>query len=207
MKLGPEYGGANYAIWLIAGLLPWMLFSEMVTRSPMAVVDQADLLKKMAFPSEILPVVQFSAAVINHLIGMVILFTFLIILGYGISLNILWLPLYLIIIGILGLGISWLLAALNVFLRDVAHIIGVVMNIFFFLTPIVYSYSLIPERARGIMGLNPMLHAIEGYRMALIGKGGADLHGLIYLLIIALILFVLGGMTFRKLKPAFADVL
>lgn len=173
----------------------------------MAVVDQADLLKKMAFPSEILPVVQFSAALINHLIGMVILFTFLIILGYGISLNILWLPLYLIIIGILGLGISWLLAALNVFLRDVAHIIGVVMNIFFFLTPIVYSYSLIPERARGIMGLNPMLHAIEGYRMALIGKGGADLYGLIYLFIIALILFVLGGMTFRKLKPAFADVL
>ncbi len=207
MKLGPEYGGANYAIWLISGLLPWMLFAEIVTRSPMAVVEQSDLLKKMAFPSEILPVVQLSAALINHLIGMLILFGFLIVLGYGISLNILWTPLYLILTGILGLGIAWLLAALNVFFRDVAHLIGVFVNIMFFLTPIVYSYSLIPERARGIMGLNPMLHAIEGYRMALIGRGGMDLYGLLYLLIIALFLFVLGGVTFRKLKPAFADVL
>lgn len=207
MKLGPEFGGANYAVWLISGLLPWMLFAEIVTRSPMAVVEQSDLLKKMAFPSEILPVVQLSAAMINHLIGMAILLGFLIILGYGISINILWLPLYLIIIGILGLGISWLLAALNVFFRDVAHIIGVFVNIMFFLTPIVYSYTLVPERVRGIMGLNPMLHAVEGYRMALIGQGIIDLYGLFYLFIIALFLFVLGGMSFRKLKPAFADVL
>ena len=207
MKLGPEYGGANYAIWLISGLLPWFLFSEIVTRSPMAVVEQSDLLKKMAFPSEILPVVQFSAAVINHLIGIAILFGFLIVLGYGISLNILWLPLYLLIIGILGLGIAWLLAALNVFLRDIAHVIGVFVNIMFFLTPIVYSYTLIPDKVRGIMGLNPMLHAIEGYRMALIGTDGIDLYGLLYMFLIALFLFVFGGMTFRKLKPSFVDVL
>lgn len=207
MKVGPEFRGANYAIWLISGLLPWFLFSEIVTRSPVAIVEQSDLLKKMAFPSEILPVVQLSAALVNHIIGMIILFVFLIILGYGVSVNMFWIPIYLFVICILGLGIAWLLAALNVFLRDIAHLIGVFVNIMFFLTPIVYSYTLIPERGKGIMGLNPMFHAVEGYRMALIGTGRVDLYGLLYIFIIAISLFVIGGMTFRKLKPVFADVL
>lgn len=207
VKLGPEYGETPFVFWLMAGLLPWMFFAEVVNRSPGAVLEQSSLIKKMVFPSEILPFAHLSAAAINHLIGVVILIGFILSLGDGVSLKILWLPVYLLAMGVFVLGISWILSALNVFLRDVGQIIGVLVNIGFFLTPIIYPSNLIPESLRGLSRLNPVLHAVEGYRMALLGKTDMDIAGLSYLLFVGLALFALGGLTFRKLKPAFADVL
>src|SRR3990172_624095 len=89
MRLGPEYGGTSFAIWLIAGLLPWMFFTEVVNRSPNAVLEQASVIKKMVFPSELLPFVHLTAAMVHHFLGLTILFGFLIVLGYGLSFNIL----------------------------------------------------------------------------------------------------------------------
>ncbi len=206
-RLGPEYGGTNYAFWLIAGLLPWMLFVEVVNRSPGAVLEQSSVIKKMVFPSEILPFVHLAAAAVNHLIGLSILIGFLLLLGYGISLKIFMLFPYLFAIGIFTLGISWILSALNVFLRDIGQIIGVVVNIWFFLTPIIYPSHLIPQSLQSLFGLNPMLYVVDGYRMALLGKTELDLIGFSYLLLVGLVLFALGGLTFKKLKPAFADVI
>ncbi len=204
IRLGPEYGGTNFAIWMVAGLLPWMLFAEVVNRSPGAVLEQSSLITKMVFPSEILPLAHLAAAMINHLIGVVIFIGFLLVLGYG-SLKILLILPYLLAIGIFALGISWILSALNVFLRDIGQVIGMFMNVWFFLTPIVYPRELIPESFQGLYGLNPMLQAVEGYRAALLGK--TDIAGFSYLLLFGLATFVLGGLIFRKLKPAFADVL
>ena len=207
MRLGPEYGGTSYAIWLIAGLLPWMFFTEVVNRSPNAVLEQSSIIKKMVFPSELLPFVHLTAAMVNHFIGLSILMGFVLVLGYGITVKILFMFLYMLIIGIFALGISWLLSSLNVFLRDIGQIISVVINIWFFLTPISYPGSIIPPRVQGLIRLNPMLHAVEGYRMSLLGKADMDLKGLAFLLAIALITFAIGGLIFQKLKPAFADVL
>jgi len=207
MRLGPEYGGTSFAIWLIAGLLPWMFFTEVVNRSPNAVLEQASVIKKMVFPSELLPFVHLTAAMVNHFIGLTILFGFLIVLGYGLSFNILFVFLYLFAIGLFALGISWLLSSLNVFMRDIGQVISVVINIWFFLTPISYPGRMIPPSVKGLLRLNPMLHAVDGYRMALLGKADIDMTGLAYLLVVALITFTLGGLTFQKLKPAFADVL
>ena len=109
--------------------------------------------------------------------------------------------------GIFALGISWLLSALNVFLRDIGQIIGVFVNIWFFLTPIIYPRHVIPENFQEIYGLNPMLHAVEAYRVGLLGKTALDLEGLSYLLLVGLVTFAVGGLIFKKLKPAFADVL
>ncbi|MGH7799256.1 MAG: ABC transporter permease [Thermodesulfobacteriota bacterium] len=207
IKLGPEYGGTNFAIWLIAGLLPWMLFAEVVNRSPGAVLEQSSLITKMVFPSEILPLAHLAAALINHLIAVVIFIAFLMVFGYGMSFKILLILPYLLAIGIFALGISWMLSALNVFLRDIGQIIGVFMNIWFFLTPIVYPRELIPESFQRLYGLNPMLQAVEGYRVALLGKTDIDTTGLSYLPLLGLATFALGGLIFKKLKPAFADVL
>ena len=161
----------------------------------------------MVFPSEILPLAHLGAAVINHLIGLVIFISFLLVFGYGMWPKVLFILPYLFAIGIFALGISWMLSALNVFLRDIGQIIGVFVQIWFFLTPIFYPRHLIPESLQGLYSLNPMLHAVEGYRAALLGKTDIHIFGLSYLLLFGLATLALGGLTFKKLKPAFADVL
>jgi ABC-type polysaccharide/polyol phosphate export permease len=207
LKLGPEYGEMPYVFWLMAGLMPWFFFAEMVSRSPGAVLGQASVIKKMVFPTEILPFANLVAALINHFISMFILISLIVAFGYGISWKIILLFPYLLAIGILATGIAWIISALNVFLRDIGQILGVVVRFWFFLTAILYPVSRVPERFQGLMRLNPMLHAIEGYRMALFGKTSFDLAGFLYLLFVGLVMVVVGGLTFRKLKPAFADVL
>jgi lipopolysaccharide transport system permease protein len=207
LRLGPEYGGTSFALWLIAGLLPWMFFSEIMTRAPVAVLEQANLIKKMAFPSEIFPVVHLSSAIISHLIGLGILAILLIMLGYGISLKMIMIVPYLILIGIFALGTSWLISALNVYLRDIGQTIGVFLNIWFFATPIIYPIHLVPKGLLQWYSLNPMLHVVEGYRSALLGKAEMDVLGFTYLFLVSLIVLIVGGLTFKRLKPAFADVL
>lgn len=207
VRLGPEYGGTSFALWLIAGLLPWLFFAEVVTRAPSTVLNQSNLIKKMAFPSEILPIVNLAVALVSHLIGLSILLVFLLIFGDGISWKIFWILPYMLLAVIFALGISWLLSALNVFLRDVDQIIGVVVNIWFFMTPIIYPRHAVPKILQGFFELNPMFHVVEGYRMALLGKTAMDATGYAYLLFMSLAVIILGGLTFRRLKPAFADVL
>ena len=207
MKLGPEYETTNFAIWLVAGLLPWMFFADVVTRSPGAVLEQSSLTTKTVFPSEILSFTLIIAATINHLIGVIIFIGFLLLFGYGITINILLiLPIFLVT-GIFALGISWMLSALNVFLRDIGQIINVFVNIWFFFTPIIYPQHLIPENWQGIYNLNPMIYSVEGYRVGLLGTANINIEGPSYLLLLGLITFAVGGLIFKKLKPAFADVL
>ena len=207
VRLGPEYGGTNFAIWLIAGMLPWLFFSEVVTRSPTAVLEQSSIITKTVFPSELLPIIHFISAIVNHLIGMVIFIGVLLVFGYGISLKILLVFPFMLTIGMFAIGISWTLSALNVFLRDIGQIIGVIVNIWFFMTPIIYPLHTIPENLQKVYGLNPMLHIIEAYRLALLGKANLTIESLLYIAIPVFVAFILGGLIFKKLKPAFADVL
>ena len=207
IRLGPEYGGTNFAIWLIAGLLPWMFFAETVTRGATAVVEQSNLIKKMVFPSEMFPIVNLMAAMVSHLIGITILISFLVISGFGISLQILLVFPYMLIAALFALGIAWFVSSVNVFLRDAGQVIGVIVNIWFYLTPIVYPSARIPEKLQGLFKLNPMLHVVEGYRMALLGKITVDITSLSYLLLVTAAILVIGAFTFRRLKPIFADVL
>lgn len=207
MRLGPEYSGTNFAIWLIAGLLPWMFFAEAVTRAPAAILDQSNLVKKMVFPSEIFPIVNLTAAIVNHVIGLIILLGFLALSGQGVSIKIFWIFPYLVVAGLFILGVTWFLSAVNVFLRDIGQVISVIVNIWFFLTPVIYPPNLVPEGVRALLALNPMLYVVDGYRMAILGKTAPDIAGLAYVLAVGLTAFAVGGMTFKKLKPAFADVL
>jgi lipopolysaccharide transport system permease protein len=207
VKLGPEYGGTHFAVWLLVGLLPWMLFSEVVMRAPSAVLEQANLIKKTVFPSEILPFSHLAAALVNHFIALSVIMSFIVFIGAGLSLKALLLMPYMIGVGISAMGLSWLLSAFNVFLRDIGQIIGVFINIWFYFTPIFYPKSLIPDSLQWLLELNPMLHAVEGYRMGLLGQNPPDIFGLVYLFTVGIFLFVIGGLVFKRLKPAFADVL
>ncbi|MCC6544927.1 MAG: ABC transporter permease [Nitrospirae bacterium] len=207
MRLGPEYGETKFVFWLIGGLLPWMFFADIITRAPKAVIDQGNLVKKMVFPSEILPIVNIAAALINHILAIAILVVFLVASGQGISPKIYLMMPYLLLLIVFSLGISWLLSSLTVYLRDIGHIIGVIVNIWFYLTPVIYPQQQIPGSLLRFFRLNPMLHIIEGFRTALLGKTSVDITGLMYLLVAGIVILIAGAFTFRKLKPNFADVL
>ena len=178
IRLGPEYGGTNFAFWLVAGLLPWLFFADVVSRSPSAVLDQSNLITKMVFPSQILPFAHLVAAMVNHLIAVVIYIAFLLLFGYGLSIQVLFLLPILLAMSIFALGIAWALSALNVFLRDIGQIVGVFLQIWFFTTPIFYPSHLIPDNLKVLFGLNPMFHVVNGYRAAILGKTDIDLIGL-----------------------------
>jgi ABC-type polysaccharide/polyol phosphate export permease len=207
IKLGPEYGETNFAIWLVAGLLPWIFFAEVVSRSPQAVLEQASLISKTVFPSEVLSLTHLLSAIINHMIGVFIFIIFLLLLGHGVNVKIFFIFPFLLFSAMFALGISWALSSLNVFFRDIGQIVGVFVNIWFFLTPIMYPRYLVPENLQALYGLNPMLYAIEGYRSAFLGSTTLGMVGIAYFLLISLSTFTLGGIIFKKLKPGFADVL
>lgn len=207
IRLGPEYGGANFATWLIAGLLPWFFFAEVVSRAPTAVLEQSDIITKTVFPSELLPLAHLISAIINHLISLGLFIGILLGFGYGISFKLLLIFPSMFTIGVFAIGISWALSSLNVFLRDIGQIIGVVIHIWFFMTPILYPIHSIPEHIQKVYKLNPMLHVIEAYRFALLGNAYLTIESLSYIAIPVLVAFILGGLIFKKLKPAFADIL
>jgi len=207
IRLGTEYGGVHFAIWLMSGMLPWLLFSEVVGRSPGAVLEQASLIKKTVFPSEILLVAHVSAAMVNHIIMFVILLGILFLSGLGISWTILWLPIYLLGVVLFALGLAWILSSLNVFLRDIGQVLAVTLNIWFFATPIIYPFKMVPESFKSWLAINPMIYPVEGYRMALLGREALNPGGLVVLFAVGLGAFMIGGLVFKKLKPAFADVL
>ena len=206
-RLGPEYAGTSFALWLVAGLLPWLFFGEVLTSSPDAVLQQANLIKKSVFPSEILPLTHLGAAVVNHLIGLVIFSVFLLLFGDGLTWQILFLIPAMVALGVFILGFAWLLSALNVFLRDIGQVSSVLVNLWFFLTPIIYPRHLLPESLQAVYALNPMLYAVEAYRAALLGKTAIDMQGFACFALCGLAMLALGGIVFKKLKPVFADVL
>jgi ABC-type polysaccharide/polyol phosphate export permease len=207
VKLGPEYGETHFVIWLLVGLLPWIFFADVATRSPGAVLEQANLIKKTVFPSEILPLSHLVAALINHLITFFILIVFVFFVEGSLSWKVVGVLPVLMAVGLFALGLAWILSSLNVFLRDIGQVVGVLINLWFYLTPVIYPIHLIPNPYRSLLQWNPMLHAVEGYRKAVLGQAAPSPFGLLYLTGVGLLLFGIGGWIFKKLKPAFADVL
>ncbi len=207
VRLGPEYQGTGFAVWMISGLLPWMLFAEILTRSPSIILAQSNLIKKTVFPSEILPLSNLISELINHIIAVTIFLIALIYSGKAVSWDLLLIFPFIILISLIGMGLSWIFSALNVFLRDIGQFISIGTQIWFFLTPIIYPVHQAPEIFLTLCQFNPMFHAVEGYRQALLGAGHINAFSILYLLGIALLTLGGGGIIFRKLKPSFADVL
>ena len=207
VRLGPEYGGTHYAVWLITGLLPWMFFAEIVGRASGSVTGYANLIKKTVFPSELLPLSHAVAALVNHLIAFAILVAAIVLMGGALPARGFLVFGYMAAAGLFGLGLAWILSSFNVFLRDVGQIMGVLLQVWFYLTPVIYPVSQVPERFRTLLALNPMFHVVEGYRWALLSGAAPDAAGVLYLCVTVAAALLAGGAVFERLKPAFADVL
>ena len=197
----------NYAIFICCGLIPWTFFSSAITRSAFTMVENGNLLKKVFFPREILPLSIVTSEVVNFLISTVIIIGFVMIGGIGISKYILFYPLVLITQYILLIGISLIVSSISVYVRDLQHLIGVAMQLLFYATPIVYSSEMLPENYKWILNINPMTWIINAYRDIFYNQTMIEIKPLLILIAISLAVCVIGYLIFNKLQKGFAEQL
>jgi lipopolysaccharide transport system permease protein len=197
----------DYALYLFCGLLPWSMFQETVQQSSNTIVANANLVKRVVFPLETLPAAQAFAALGNQLFATVALLLATIVIRQNLHLTVLWLPLLLIPQLLFALGAAWLIASLGVFLRDIAQGITLLLMAWMYLTPIIYPESIVPERFRWFIGINPFTALVRSYRRIFLDGLAPDFRGLLYFGLVALVVFVLGYWWFARTRKNFADVI
>lgn len=197
----------NYIMFLFVALIPWTFFTTAVNQGTDVVVQNGNIVKKVYFPRTILPISVVTSAAINFMISTIIVIIFAIFTGLGISKYILFYPIILLIQYLVTLGIVLMLSSITVYLRDLQHIIGVVIQVLFYATPIVYAPSSIPQQFSFILTLNPMSHVINAYRDIFYYQQMPNLQSLLIVLLVGVVLCVLGYMIFTKLEKRFAEEL
>lgn len=197
----------NYTIFLLCGFLPWLLFQETLQRSSTSLVEYANLIKRTVFPAEIVPVTVFLSSLISHLLTLALVLVTVLIVLHRISWMVLMLPVYMVLLGLFAIGLGWIVASLNVYLRDTAQIVIVVLTLWFWLTPIFISEQTYPRKVRFLLEWNPMRYLVRAYRERLLTSRPPDLTELAVITGAAVASFVIGGLFFRHLKRGFADVL
>ena len=197
----------NYAVYLCCGLIPWQYFSNVVLRGAASIVDNGNIIKKVYFPREILPISLVSSEGVNFLISTIIILGFVLFGGIGLSKYILLYFLILPIQYIVSIGVAFITSSITVYFRDLQHILGIIIQLMFYGTPIVYSIDSVPSNFKWLVKLNPMSYLIEGYRAIFYNKTLPDFYNLGKSLIIGIILCVIGYMIFKKLEKRFAEEL
>lgn len=198
-----------FVVWLTCGMAPWFIFSEIVSGSAGAVVSNAPLIKKTLFHSHILPVIKIFSSLITHCVFLVVLIGLIIFQKMPFSWYYFQFLYYLFGLSVLALGLGWAVSALNPFLRDIAQIVGVVLQVGFWATPIFWDIHIMPAKIQMIFKLNPMFYIVQGYRDSFIYFKPFWMHPLqtLYFWAITGTILVAGALIFKKLKPQFADVL
>jgi lipopolysaccharide transport system permease protein len=206
-KFGVSNSNWDYALYLFCGLLPWNAFQESVQLSSTTIVGHANLVKRVVFPLETLPVSQSLAAIANQMFGTIALLAAVLILRRELHPTILLLPVLLIPQFIATLGAAWLLAALGVFVRDIVQGISLVLMAWLYLTPIIYPESMVPPRYQSLINLNPFTPLVRGYRRIILEGSLPDWRGLAYFSFFAVASFLIGYWWFAKSRKNFADVI
>jgi lipopolysaccharide transport system permease protein len=198
--------GIPYPLFSYAALLPWTLFAEGLTRSSNSLVQDQNLVQKIYFPRLIMPLAGVLSPVVDFAIAFIILIGMMFYFGYMPTINILWLPVFIILALITALAVGMWLAAINARFRDVRYVIPFLVQLWLFASPVVYASSLLPERFQVIYGLNPMVGVIEGFRWALLGTNSPGFM-LTLSIIIVIIILVSGVFYFRRMEKSFADLI
>ena len=207
-KPDPVYGTDSYFLFLLCGLVPWQFFSQTVMSSTNTLLSHANLVKKaVGFNAEILPVITVLSNIISHLIGLVLLLVIVLVFAGKLSFVTPIILLYLALIVIFAIGLGWIVSSINVYLRDVHQVIGLIMLAWMFFTPIFYSSSIISPKMMPIVRLNPLYHMVEGYRYAILAGKMLPAKSIATMGAVSFLTFGIGGLLFRRLKPGFAEVL
>jgi len=204
---GGEESKTQFALILFVGMIVHGLFAEVLNRAPSLITSNVNYVKKVIFPLEILPVVSMGAALFHCLISLSVLLVAFSIFNSYLHWTVVFLPLILLPLIIFVLGLSWMLASLGVFLRDVGQVIGIITMLMLFLSPVFYSVSALPEEFRPWLMANPLTFIIEQARDVLIWGRVPDWIGLGIYTVIASIVAWVGYVWFQKTRRGFADVL
>jgi lipopolysaccharide transport system permease protein len=207
-RFGPDQSRTSFALYFLAGMLPWLAFSEPAGRAAYVILEHRNFVKKLVFPLDTLPVNQVVSGLVTELFGAAVFVTGLLIVRHTVPATVLWLPVLIIPQLLFTLGVCWFLAALGVYMRDLGQIMALVLTLWFFITPICY-----PESAKlspvisAVMRENPLYVLVRGYRAVFLEGHAPELFPLLKLWAIALALFFLGHVWFYRLRKSFADVI
>lgn len=205
--LGGEESKTQFAVMLFVGLIVYNLFAETANRAPHMLISNVNLVKKVVFPLEILPVVAVGTALFQALVSLVVLLLALLLINGFLHWTVLLSPVVLLPMVMATLGFAWALASLGVFLRDVGQVIGIITAILLFVSPIFYPITALPEAIRPWLLLNPLSFIIEQARLVLIWGKPPNWCGLGIYGASATIIAWLGFAWFQKTRKGFADVL
>jgi lipopolysaccharide transport system permease protein len=211
MVLKARFGGdpsrAGFALYFLAGMLPWLAFSEAAGRAPTVMMEHRNFVKKLVFAVETLPINLVVSGLVTEVFAL-LLFTIGVFLAHGsVPASVVWLPALIVPQVLFTAGICWFLGALGVFARDLGQVIGFLLTLWFFLTPICYPEASLPAGWLPVLAKNPMFVLVRGYR-AIFLEGHAPLWGSLWKLWIAsAAVFILGHAWFYKLRRSFADII
>ena len=203
---GTKTGGIPYPIYVYAGLLPWTFFANTIASSSNSVIGSSNLITKVYFPRIIIPLASIGAGLVDLSLSLVVLLMMMVGYHTGISANLLALPLCVLGIVAVTAGVGALLAALTVAYRDFRYVVPFLVQIWMFVTPVIYPISIVPAKWRGLLGLNPLAGLVEGCRAALLGSA-LNWGQLGLSLLISVALFFAGIAYFRRVERRFADII
>lgn len=199
-------GIEDYYLFLFVALVPWIVFSTSVAGGSSCIWAQQDMVKKIYFPREVLPIAYVTSQFVNMLLSFLVIFAVLIFSGKGLNLTaLICLPVIMLVEYLLALGMAMLSSAITVYIRDLEYILGIITMAWQFLSPVMYSLEQVPEDSRAIFYANPMTPVIVAYRDILYYGKAPDLTTLVHATIFGVILVVIGIIVFGKLKKHFAE--
>ena len=207
VKFTENASGGDFAFYLLSGLLPWLSFQESVTRAASAIVEHANLVRGVRFPSAVLVLGSILASLVNFFIGLGLLCLVLLLANRLSWATLPFLPLLVMLQTVFATGLGLLAASIHTFLRDTSQVLTIGFQIWFYLTPIIYPPSYIPDGLAFLFLWNPFTGLVASYRAILIEGAWPSALALAPLLVWALSILAVGSLIFRRVEPGFADVL
>jgi len=206
-RLSPEAPTAQYALYVVSGLLPWVAFSEVASKATQAMGEHRNLVKHVVFPVQILPLTSLYAIAFSQAVGLAAVLVLAAIVRGGLDASVLLLPVVLVLQLVFLAGVAWLLGALGAVFRDVKEILQVVLMVGMFLTPIFYVEAILPRPMRLLIALNPLTHLVRLYRGVFMGQGMAHPESIAIFAIVAGGGLLIGFIAFERTRVFLSDIL
>jgi lipopolysaccharide transport system permease protein len=204
-KMALEINIPRFGVFAFTGIIVWNWFQSSVAQSGAAIVGNRELVRSPGFPTDILPLVTVTSNLVNLLVALVVLAGYQLTIGGGLESQVLFLPVLIGVQFILILSIAYVVAGINVVFRDLGHLVVVVLQMMFFLTPIFYDASMIPEQYQTLYRLNPMVHIVEAYRSVLLGESGINWGAIGTIGVVSLVVLMFGRSIFMRHSYRFAE--
>ncbi|NWF97520.1 MAG: ABC transporter permease [Nitrospirae bacterium] len=208
IRINTDTGEIPFFAFMLSGILPWFAFQDGVFRGASSIIDKRHIIKKLIFPIELFPLSSVISSFIHYGVGIILFITgYFIWKGEASIIQVIFIIILICIQIILATGLSLLLASLSVYMRDIIHILGVVLQVIFYMSTILYPLSAVPESLKPIIMINPLTALTEAYHDSILYGKYPETAMFYYLILTTFSVFILGVYVFRKLKKGFADVL